>query len=57
MTFGIMVAVVYGGFFGGFFYFSYLSWKQENRSKKNTSKDTVQKVTERAPLAETEVKE
>lgn len=47
MAFGIAVAIVYGGFFGGFFYFSYLSWKEENGNKKPAVKETVQKVDER----------
>ncbi|MBC9703629.1 MAG: hypothetical protein H9W81_01135 [Enterococcus sp.] len=49
MALGVMVAIVYGGFFGGFFYFSYCSWKEENKKHTKAVKDQVQKVHEKDP--------
>lgn len=47
MAIAIATIIVYGGFFGSFFYFSYLSWKTENGPKKPVASDEVHKVKEK----------
>lgn len=53
MIFWIAIVIVYGGFFGGFLAFSYLSWKTENGPKKDIPREAVQKVDERTKPKET----